>query len=89
MRSPGAMAGAGLTKVQSTESGAASYSDKYPENASFVAGADYAVSPVNFAGSADVVADFNADLAGLAGGDAKSMLASFQENLQAALDEQQ
>ena len=75
--------------IPSTESGAASYSDKYPENASFVAGADYAVSPVNFAGSADVVADFNADLAGLAGGDAKSMLASFQENLQAALDEQQ
>ena len=53
----------------------------------FVAGADYAVSPVNFAGSADVVGDFNADLAGLAGGDAKKMLASFQENLQAALDE--
>lgn len=75
--------------IPSTESGAASYSEKYPENAAFVAGADYAVSPVNFAGSADVVSDFNADLAGLVGGDAKSMLASFQENLQAALDEQQ
>ncbi|MGN6502830.1 MAG: sugar ABC transporter substrate-binding protein [Pseudolysinimonas sp.] len=73
--------------IPSTESAAASYSEKYPENASFVAGADYAVSPVNFAGAADVVGDFNADLAGLAGGDAKKMLASFQENLQAALDE--
>lgn len=73
--------------IPSTESGAASYGEKYPENAAFVAGADYAVSPVNFAGSADVVSDFNAQLAGLAGGDAKAMLASFQENLQAALDE--
>lgn len=73
--------------IPSTESGAASYGEKYSENAAFVAGADYAVSPVNFAGSADVVSDFNAQLAGLAGGDAKAMLASFQENLQAALDE--
>jgi multiple sugar transport system substrate-binding protein len=73
--------------IPSTESAAAAYSDKYPENAAFVAGNDYAVSPVNFAGSADVVADFNAQLASLVGGDAKSMLASFQENLQAALDE--
>ncbi|MCU1417233.1 MAG: transporter substrate-binding protein [Schumannella sp.] len=73
--------------IPSTQSAAATYSEKYPENASFVAGADYAVSPVNFAGSADVVSDFNAQLASLAGGDAKSMLASFQENLQAALDE--
>jgi multiple sugar transport system substrate-binding protein len=73
--------------IPSTESAAASYREKYPENAAFVAGADYAVSPVNFAGSADVVSDFNAQLASLAGGDAKSMLASFQENLQAALDD--
>jgi multiple sugar transport system substrate-binding protein len=73
--------------IPSTESAAASYGEKYPENAAFVAGADYAVSPVNFAGSADVVSDFNAQLASLAGGDAKSMLASFQENLQAALDD--
>ncbi|HEV7741613.1 MAG TPA: extracellular solute-binding protein [Pseudolysinimonas sp.] len=73
--------------IPSTQSAAATYSEKYPENASFVAGADYAVSPVNFAGSADVVSDFNAQLASLAGGDAKSMLASFQENLQAALDD--
>jgi multiple sugar transport system substrate-binding protein len=73
--------------IPSTESAAASYAEKYPENASFVAGSDYAVSPVNFAGSADVVSDFNAQLASLADGDAKSMLSSFQENLQAALDE--
>ena len=75
--------------IPSTESAAASYAEKYPENASFVAGNDYAVSPVNFAGSADAVADFNAQLEGLSGGDAKAILSSFQEELQAAYDEAQ
>jgi len=75
--------------IPSTESGAASYAQKYPDYASFVAGNDYAVSPVNFAGSASVVGDFNAQLEGMACGnvDLKSILASFQTQLQAALDE--
>ncbi len=73
--------------IPSTESAAATYADSYPENASFVAGADYAVSPVNFDGAATVFGDFNAQLESLIGGDAKSMLASLQTNLQAALDE--
>jgi len=75
--------------IPSTESGAASYAQKYPDYASCVAGNDYAVSPVNFAGSASVVGDFNAQLEGMASGnvDLKSILASFQTQLQAALDE--
>lgn len=73
--------------IPSTESGAAEYATKYPENASFVAGNDYAVSPVNFAGSATVISDFNAQLEGLVGGDASAILGTLQENLQAALDE--
>jgi multiple sugar transport system substrate-binding protein len=73
--------------IPSTESGAATYAEKYPENASFVAGNDYAVSPVNFAGSATVIGDFNAQLEGLWTGDAATILATLQENLQAALDE--
>lgn len=73
--------------IPSTQAAAATYAQNYPENASFVAGADYAVSPVNFAGSAQVVSDFNAQLSGLAGGDAKAILASLQGSLQAALDE--
>lgn len=75
--------------IPSTESGAASYAEKYPDYASFVAGNDYAVSPVNFAGSAAVVGDFNAQLEGLTSGgvDLQAVLASFQEQLQAALDE--
>ncbi len=75
--------------IPSTESGAASYAEKYPDYASFVASNDYAVSPVNFAGSAAVVGDFNAQLEGLASGgvDLEGVLASFQNSLQAALDE--
>ena len=73
--------------IPSTESGAATYSETYPENASFVAGNEYAVSPVNFAGSATVVTDFNAQLESLVGGDAKTILGTLQTNLQAALDE--
>jgi len=42
---------------------------------------------VNFAGSATVVTDFNAQLESLVGGDAKTILGTLQENLQAALDE--
>jgi multiple sugar transport system substrate-binding protein len=73
--------------IPSTKSGAATYAEKYPENASFVAGNDYAVSPVNFDGSATVIGDFNAQLEGLWTGDAAAILATLQENLQAALDE--
>jgi multiple sugar transport system substrate-binding protein len=72
--------------IPSTESAAATYAQNYPENASFVAGADYAVSPVNFAGSAEVIADFNAQLASLAGGDAQAILTQLQTDLQSALD---
>ncbi|CAN5296321.1 hypothetical protein BH09ACT5_BH09ACT5_21110 [soil metagenome] len=73
--------------LPSTESAAATYAEQHPENAAFVAGNDYAVIPVNFAGSATVIIDCNAQLANLAGGDAKAILASLQESLQAALDE--
>jgi len=73
--------------IPSTESAAALYAESYPENASFVASADYAVSPVNFAGSSSAVADFNSQLETLIGGDAQGILESFQTSLQAALDE--
>jgi multiple sugar transport system substrate-binding protein len=73
--------------IPSTEAAAATYAEQYPENAAFVAGNDYAVSPVSFAGAAEAIADFNASLAGLATADPSALLATFQENLQAALDE--
>jgi multiple sugar transport system substrate-binding protein len=74
--------------IPSTETAAATYAESSPENAAFVAGNDYAVSPVNFAGSAAVIADFNSQLEGLVtGADTSAMLASLQSELQAALDE--
>jgi multiple sugar transport system substrate-binding protein len=73
--------------IPSTESAAATYAENYPQNAAFVAGNDYAVSPVSFAGAAEAIGDFNASLSGIATADPKALLATFQENLQAALDE--
>ncbi|QHC57381.1 extracellular solute-binding protein [Rathayibacter sp. VKM Ac-2760] len=72
--------------IPSTESGAAEYATKYPENAAFVSGNDYAVSPVAFAGAATVITDFNSALEGLATGDPEAILADLQTNLQDALD---
>ncbi|MWV48485.1 extracellular solute-binding protein [Rathayibacter sp. VKM Ac-2803] len=72
--------------IPSTETGAAEYATKYPENAAFVSGNDYAVSPVAFAGAATVITDFNSALEGLATGDPEAILADLQTNLQDALD---
>ncbi|MDJ0377471.1 extracellular solute-binding protein [Cryobacterium sp. PH31-L1] len=80
-------AAAAFGVIPSTESAAATYAETYPENASFVASADYAVSPVNFAGSASAMTDFNSKLEGLIGGDPKAILESLQTSLQATLDE--
>ena len=63
------------------------YAEQFPENEAFVAGNDYSVSPIAFAGAAEVIADFNASLEGFAtGGDAQTILTTLQANLQAALD---
>ncbi|PPF17138.1 MULTISPECIES: extracellular solute-binding protein [unclassified Rathayibacter] len=72
--------------IPSTETGAAEYATKYPENSAFVSGNDYAVSPVAFAGAATVITDFNSALEGLATGDPESILGDLQTNLQDALD---
>lgn len=73
--------------IPSTESAAATYGANHPENAAFVAGADYAVTPVNFDGSAAVVSEFNSRLADFAGADFASILADFQAQLEAAYAE--
>ena len=76
--------------IPSTESAAATYADTYPENAAFVAGADYAVRPVNFAGSGDRASPTSTRSSqGLANGgdDEGDPRQSLQTELQAALDE--
>lgn len=70
--------------IPSTESAAATYADTYPENAAFVAGADYAMSPVAFSGAADVVGEFNNAITTLQGADAQAVLDQVQSQLEAA-----
>ncbi|MEV7527167.1 extracellular solute-binding protein [Agrococcus sediminis] len=70
--------------IPSTESAAATYAETYPENAAFVAGADYAVSPVAFAGAADVTSEFNNAITTLQGADAQAVLDQVQSQLEAA-----
>lgn len=59
--------------------------EAYPEMAAFLDGVEYAKNPPSQAGTADVVADFNAQLETLADADAQSILDSVQTNLEAAL----
>ena len=73
--------------IPSTESAAAVYADNYPENAAFVAGADYAVTPVAFDGAAAVLGEFNSQVASFAGADFGAILAQFQSQLEAAYAE--
>lgn len=72
--------------IPSTESGSAAYAEQFPENAAFVAGVDYAASPVAFQGAAPVFADFNTQLEQIGSTDAATLLGALQGNLQSALD---
>ncbi|WP_207454995.1 sugar ABC transporter substrate-binding protein [Herbiconiux sp. SYSU D00978] len=73
--------------IPSTEAASQEYATTYPENQAFVAGAEYAESPVAFAGAADVIADFNASLESLDSADPQALLSDLQSNLEAALEE--
>ena len=75
--------------IPSTTAGADTYATDFPENAAFVAGVEYAVSPVAFNGAAAVMSEFNTELEQLGTADAASLLATLQGNLQAALDSAQ
>jgi len=72
--------------MPSVQSAAADWKARYPDQAAFLDGADYAVGVVNAQGSADVISDFNAKLETLASTDPKAILDSVQTNLQAVLD---
>ena len=70
--------------LPSSEAAAATYAESNPAIAGFVAGADYAVTPVAFDGAAAVTSEFNARLADFGGADFASILADFQAQLEAA-----
>lgn len=71
-----------IPSVQSAES---DYLAKFPANAPFVAGIDYARGVVNLPGITDVLGDFNSQLQDLANADPQAILDSVQENLTAAV----
>lgn len=75
--------------IPSTQTAAATYAETYPENAAFVDGAEYAVSPVAFKGAADVVTEFNNAITTLEGADAQAVLDQLQSQLEAAYEASQ
>jgi multiple sugar transport system substrate-binding protein len=61
------------------------YTQKFPADGPFVAGADYAQGPVNAPKMDSVLADFDTGIQGLGSGDPKAVLKRLQQNTQAAL----
>lgn len=72
--------------MPSVQSAQADWMAEYPAMGAFIAGASYAVDLPSFQGSADVIADFNAQLASLKTTDPKALLDSVNASLQAAID---
>jgi len=64
------------------------YADQSPVNAAFISGAENAQGPVSLPGFADVLADFDSQLAGLEDADPAEILGSVQQNAQAAIEDQ-
>lgn len=71
--------------MPSIESAAADWTSANEPLAPFLAGAEYAQFPPNQAGSADVIADFNAQLESLKSADPTEILESVQSNLEAVV----
>ena len=75
----------GLGVMPSIKSAAAAYKGAFPNDAAFLAGAEYAQGPVTVAGMDPVLKDFDTQLQSLPGGDPKAMLARLQKNGEAVL----
>lgn len=71
--------------MPSVESVSDEWAEEFPEQEAFLAGADYAKNPPAQAGTAEVIADLNAQLETLASSDPTAILDSVQTNLEAAL----
>ncbi|HEX7224528.1 MAG TPA: extracellular solute-binding protein [Candidatus Limnocylindria bacterium] len=74
--------------MPSVASAAEDWKSQYPEFAAFIDGAEYAINLPSQPGTGDVLTDFNAQLETLSSTDPQTILASVQQSLQAALDEQ-
>lgn len=71
--------------MPSVQSVNAEWAEQFPDQAAFLAGAEYAQGYPTAPGATDVVADFNSQLQGLETGDPQAILASVQANLEAVL----
>lgn len=71
--------------MPSRESVREQYTEKFPEDAAFLSGADYAQGPVNAPKVDPVLADFDTGLQGLPAGDPKQILSQLQANAEAAI----
>jgi len=74
--------------MPSVQSAADAFAEQFPEQAAFIASAQFAGGMPTAQGAVDVIADFNAQLEALASSSAQDILGSVQTNLQAALDAQ-
>ena len=75
----------GFGVMPSLQSAAQPFSQEFPAQAAFLAGADYATAVPNAEGVSDVITDLNSQLEGLEGGDPQAILQRTQTNLEAAL----
>jgi multiple sugar transport system substrate-binding protein len=73
----------GFGVMPSVQSVADQWQQEFPEQAPFLAGADYAQGVPALEGVADVIADFNSQLQGLKSGDPQAILTSVQSSLEA------
>jgi len=66
--------------MPSRESAADQYADAYPEDAPFIAGAEYGRGPIGAAGMEQVIADLNSKLEDLGGADVPGVMEEYDSN---------
>lgn len=72
--------------MPSVEAAEEEWAAEFPEMDAFIKGAAYAINLPAQQGSADVIADFNAQLVGLGSGDPQTLLDSVNTSLQSVVD---
>ena len=77
--------GIAADSMPATKTLADKWKSEFPDLGAFMDGLDYSVTVPTAKGAADVITDLNAQLEGLKGGDAKSILDKTQTNLEAIL----
>ncbi|WP_420112476.1 extracellular solute-binding protein [Pseudactinotalea sp.] len=71
--------------MPSVQSVSGEWAEQFPDQAAFLAGADYAQGAPSADGASDVISDFNSQIQGLKDGDPQAILDSVQANLEAIL----